>query len=59
MTVDYGGLLVGQLEFYWDTHLRPRLDGLTDDEYRWEPGPRLLDGPPRRRRPPPRRRPVA
>lgn len=30
-------LLVGQLEFYWDVHLRPRLDGLTDEEYLWEP----------------------
>jgi hypothetical protein len=35
--VDWGGLLVGQLEFYWDVHLRPRLDGLTDEEYFWEP----------------------
>ncbi|GAA1890044.1 DinB family protein [Asanoa iriomotensis] len=36
MTVDWGRLIVGQLAFYWDTHLRPRLDGLTDDEYAWE-----------------------
>jgi DinB superfamily len=35
--VDWGALLVGQLEFYWDVHLRPRLDGLTDEEYLWEP----------------------
>jgi hypothetical protein len=28
--VDWGRLLAGQLEFYWDVHLRPRLDGLTD-----------------------------
>jgi hypothetical protein len=35
--VDWGKLLVGQLEFYWSVHLRPRLDGLTDDEYFWEP----------------------
>jgi hypothetical protein len=35
--VDWGRLLVGQLEFYWDVHLRPRLDGLTDEEYFWEP----------------------
>lgn len=34
---DGGELLIGQLEFYWDVHLRPRLDGLTDDEYLWEP----------------------
>jgi hypothetical protein len=39
MTVDYGSLLVSQLEFYWDVHLRPRLDGLTDEEYLWEPVP--------------------
>lgn len=32
-----GALLVGQLEFYWDFHLRPRLAGLTDDEYLWAP----------------------
>jgi len=37
MRVDWGRLLVGQLEFYWDAHLRPRLDGLTDEEYFWEP----------------------
>lgn len=30
---------LGQLRFYWDTHLRPRLDGLTDEEYRWLPAP--------------------
>jgi hypothetical protein len=37
MRVDWGRLLVGQLEFYWEVHLRPRLDGLTDEEYFWEP----------------------
>lgn len=37
MRVDWGRLLVGQLEFYWDVHLRPRLDGLSDEEYLWEP----------------------
>ncbi|MET7424550.1 DinB family protein [Dactylosporangium sp. NPDC005555] len=36
-TPDWGDLLVGQLAFYWDAHLRPRLDGLTDEEYFWEP----------------------
>ncbi len=34
---DYGRLIVSQLEFYWDFHLRPRLAGLTDPEYFWEP----------------------
>lgn len=31
--------LLAQLEFYRDTHLWPRLDGLTDEEYFWEPVP--------------------
>jgi hypothetical protein len=35
--LDWGRLLVGQLEFYWDVHLRPRLEGLGDEEYFWEP----------------------
>ncbi|MFD5814075.1 hypothetical protein [Streptomyces sp. NPDC127038] len=26
-----------QLEWYWHKNLRPRLDGLTDQEYFWEP----------------------
>ena len=37
MQLDWGRLLVGQLEFYWDVHLWPRLEGLTDEEYFWEP----------------------
>jgi hypothetical protein len=37
MDLDWGALLVSQLEFYWDTHLWPRLRGLTDEEYFWEP----------------------
>jgi DinB superfamily len=32
-----GDLVIGQLEFYWDFHLRPRLEGLTDAEYQWAP----------------------
>lgn len=28
-----------QLDFHWTNFLRPRLDGLTDDEYFWEPVP--------------------
>jgi len=35
--VDWTRLLVAQLEFYWDVHLWPRLQGLTDEEYLWEP----------------------
>ncbi len=39
MRLDWTAQLVGQLEFYWTVHLRPRLEGLTDDEYFWEPVP--------------------
>ncbi|MFF5233447.1 DinB family protein [Dactylosporangium sp. NPDC000521] len=38
----WGDLLIGQLAFYWDAHLRPRLEGLTDEEYFWEPVPGCL-----------------
>jgi hypothetical protein len=38
-TLDWGNLLIGQLAFYWDAHLRPRLDGLTDEEYFWNRSP--------------------
>lgn len=31
--------LAEQLDWYWQNLLRPRLDGLTDDEYFWEPVP--------------------
>lgn len=30
-------LLADQLEFHWSHQLRPRVDGLTDDEYFWRP----------------------
>jgi len=30
-------LLLDQLEWHWTQQLRPRLDGLTDEEYFWEP----------------------
>ncbi|WP_416974590.1 DinB family protein [Streptomyces sp. 4F14] len=29
--------LAEQLDWYWRANLRPRLEGLTDDEYFWEP----------------------
>lgn len=32
-------LLRDQLAWHWSHQLRPRLDGLTDDEYFWEPVP--------------------
>lgn len=31
--------LLEQLTWHWDGHARPRLDGLTDEEYLWEPAP--------------------
>src|SRR5580658_7462212 len=39
MELDWNTELVDQLEWHWDHQLRPRLDGLTDDEYFWEPVP--------------------
>ncbi|WP_052847363.1 DinB family protein [Streptomyces avicenniae] len=32
-------LLRDQMTWHWTHQLRPRLDGLTDDEYLWEPTP--------------------
>ncbi len=37
--LDWTGLLAEQLDFHWRVQLRPRLDGLTDDELHWEPVP--------------------
>lgn len=37
MDVDYHHELLEQLHWHWTNQLRPRLDGLTDDEYFWEP----------------------
>jgi hypothetical protein len=31
--------LLGQLEFRWQVMIRPRLEGLSDAEYLWEPAP--------------------
>jgi hypothetical protein len=39
MDVDWNAELAGQLEWHWQHQLRPRLDGLTDEEYFWEPVP--------------------
>ena len=36
-TLDWTAHLLDQLEWHWTGQLRPRLDGLTDDEYTWEP----------------------
>lgn len=35
----YTELLADQLDFHWTHQLRPRFEGLTDDEYFWEPVP--------------------
>lgn len=40
MGIDWNSSLVDQLDWHWQHHLRPRLDGLTDHEYFWEPAPR-------------------
>jgi hypothetical protein len=37
--LDWNEELVSQLELHWEHQLRPRMDGLTDDEYFWEPVP--------------------
>ena len=38
-TPDYHALLLDQIERHWTGQLRPRLVGLTDQEYFWEPVP--------------------
>ncbi len=35
----WNDLLLDQLEWHWTQQLRPRLEGLTDEEYLWEPVP--------------------
>jgi hypothetical protein len=37
--VDWNAELIDQLEWHWRHQLRPRLDGLTDEEYFWQPVP--------------------
>ncbi|HYS39528.1 MAG TPA: hypothetical protein VEO01_28255 [Pseudonocardiaceae bacterium] len=37
--MDWNAELVDQLEWHWQQQLRPRLAGLTDDEYFWQPVP--------------------
>jgi hypothetical protein len=37
--VDWTFQLAEQLDWHWRGQLRPRLNGLTDEEYRWEPVP--------------------
>lgn len=37
LDIDWSNELAEQLDWQWRNALRPRLDGLTDDEYFWEP----------------------
>jgi DinB superfamily len=37
VNVDWNGEVVDQIEAHWRHQLRPRLSGLTDDEYFWQP----------------------
>jgi len=39
MDINWNEELVNQLAWHWDNQLRPRLKGLTDDEYFWAPTP--------------------
>ena len=38
-TLTWNPLLLEQLDWHWQRQLRPRLEGLTDEEYLWEPVP--------------------
>jgi hypothetical protein len=39
MDMDWNAEVVDQIESHWQHQLRPRLDGLTDHEYFWQPVP--------------------
>ncbi|KMO84248.1 serine/arginine repetitive matrix protein 1 [Mycolicibacterium chubuense] len=39
MSIDVVSELAEQLDLHWRSQLRPRLDGLADDEYFWAPVP--------------------
>jgi len=47
MDIDWTGLLAEQVDWHWRTQLRPRLAGLTDEEYLWEPVPGMWSIRPR------------
>jgi hypothetical protein len=46
-TVDWTAELHAQLDWHWQHALRPRLEGLTDAEYLWEPAQQCWSIPPR------------
>ena len=37
LSITWTTQLADQLDWHWPGALRPRLDGLTDDEYFWQP----------------------
>src|SRR5260221_12786468 len=39
MDINWSNEVVEQLDWHWQNQLRPRLEGLTDQEYFWEPVP--------------------
>ncbi len=39
MPISWNVALVDQLDWHWTRFVRPRLEGLTDEEYLWEPVP--------------------
>lgn len=45
--MDWTALLLEQLTFHWEHQVRPGLDGLTDEEYLWEPVPGMWSLRPR------------
>ena len=47
MTIDWTFQLFEQLDWQWREHTRPRWDGLTDEEYFWEPVPGMWSVRPR------------
>ncbi|MEV4149106.1 DinB family protein [Amycolatopsis sp. NPDC049691] len=48
MAVNWTKELTDQLDFHWNVHTRPKLEGLTDDEYLWQPVPDCWTVRPRR-----------
>jgi DinB superfamily len=47
MSADWTAEVAEQLDWHWRFQLRPRLDGLTDEEYFWEPVPGMWSVRPR------------
>lgn len=54
MAVNWPGEVMAQIQFYWEYSLWPRLEGLSDQEFLWEPVPgawTVRRGPDGRHRP--------